>query len=170
VSTAPSGSLEYRSHGYAYGTLPVVLEPTEATAGVSVAVVAIGVEPWRIPVIADDDIAGLPIDVAQRVLDVGGVVDVVESAVCGWHYSNEVPPPPASAIVRTGGPLAHLVGERVRVVAATAVGPASIAVVVVDEQPFDATIEEDISLARDAFMRLGPLWADSRDVRVEVLS
>jgi hypothetical protein len=43
-------------------------------------------------------------------------------------------------------------------------------VVVVDEQPFDDTIEEDLSLARDAFMRIGALWADTRTVSVEVIA
>jgi len=131
-------------------------------------VLAVAVEPWTPPsAITEDELADLPIDVVQATLT-GGAVDVVEAAACGWHYSNESPPPPASAIVRTGGPLEQLVGQRVRLTAATPAGPAAVGVVVVDEQPFDV-LDEDLSIARDAFMRLGGLWADTLTVRVEVL-
>lgn len=133
-------------------------------------VAAIGVAPWAPPAgLTEEDLAELPIDVVQRTLD-GSAASVVEPAICGWHYSNDSPPPPASAIVRTGGPLEQLVGERVRITAASPIGPASVIVVVVDEQPFDVTIDEDISLSRDAFARVAGLWADAVPARVEVIA
>lgn len=150
-----------------YGNPIVLGSPTDVSALASI--VAVGVTPWTAPAVTDDEFAGLPIDVAQVAL-AGSPVSVVDAAVCGWHYSADSPPPPASAIVRTGGPLEQLVGERVRVTAPTATGPASVVVVVVDEQPFDDRIEEDLSLARDAFMRIGALWADTRTVSVEVIA
>jgi len=132
-------------------------------------IVLVGVATWRPQgPVTDDELAALPVDVAQGLL-LGGSVASFEAAACGWHYSPDKPPPPASAIVRTDGQLADLVGERVRLTADTPTGPASVVVVVVDEQPFDETLDEDISLAREAFLRLGSLWHDSLTVRVEVL-
>lgn len=132
-------------------------------------IVIVGVAPWGPQVaISDDEIATLPVGVAQSLLT-GGVVSSVGSAICGWNYSADAPPPPASAIVRTGGPLEGLVGERVRVTAATETGPASVVVVVIDEDPFDDTLQEDISLARGAFLQIGALWQDALTVQIDVL-
>jgi hypothetical protein len=83
-------------------------------------------------------------------------------ATCGWHgisYDSKVG---AFAIVRTGGPLADLVGERLKITADDQV----IYVSCRDERD----IVEDISLSRAAFARVALLWTEDLDVLVEVLS
>jgi hypothetical protein len=130
----------------------------------------VGVTPWAPPSgLAEEDLAELPVRVAQGTFD-GAALSTVEGAACGWHYSNDAPPAPTSAIVRTGGPLQDLVGQRIRVTATTPIGPASVVVYVIDELPFDDVEYEDISLARDAFMLIGGLWARVLTVRVEVVA
>lgn len=133
--------------------------------------VASGVNPWVPPDNLDDDtIAGLPIDVASGIFGAGGPVASSVPAVCGWYYSVDNPPPPAAAIVREDGPLAELVGQRIRVSARTPHGTASIAVYVSDEQPFDDLVGQDLWITREAFMRIGDLSADAITVSIEILA
>lgn len=163
---SPGVSSRYVS---AYAAAPTIAGgATDVNALGSVLVV--GVKAWAPPAgLAEEELAELPVDVTQPVLD-GAAASVVDGMACGWHYSNESPPPPSSAIVRTGGPLADLVGQRVRVTTATPVGPASVVVVVVDELPFDGVEDEDLSLTRDAFRLIGGLYVDTLAVRVEVIA
>lgn len=135
------------------------------------AMLAVGVETWRVPDVPDEDVAALPLDVASAFFGDGGTVGEPRAASAGWHYTHDAPPPPASCIVRTGGPLEDLVGERIRLTASTLYGPQSVTLYVIDEQPFeDELAAEDVSLSRTSFQHLAPLTTDLLDVTVEVMS
>lgn len=153
-----------------YGAAPDIAGAA-TDVGALATLLAVGVAPWAPrPTVTEEDLSGLPVDVAQTIF-AGAAATTLEAMVCGWHYSNESPPSPASAIVRTDGPLAVFTGERVRVTVDTVTGPASVIVRIEDEAPFDGiTPQEDISIARDAFMRLGKLSAAALSARVEVLA
>ena len=130
----------------------------------------LGVEPWTPPLdLTDDQLAGLPLRVARRSFDTAPTT-APEAASCGWHYSADDPPPAATAVVPTGGRLAALVGERLRVSVQWPT-PASVVVYVADEQEFDDDLAaEDLSLSRAAFRELAPLTTDLLPVTYEVLS
>lgn len=132
---------------------------------------ALGVEPWTPPAVDDEAIARLPLDVAEAALGASGPTGAAHVGQAGWHYISVDAETSAFAIVRTDGPLADLVGERVRVSADVPGGTRSVVVVIHDEQAFDdGALDEDISLTRRAFSRLAPLWTEALTVRVEVLA
>lgn len=131
----------------------------------------LGVEAFVIPEVSDDAlVASIPLDVLSDYFNDAGTVGDPRAASAGWHYQHDAPPPPATCVVRTGGPLEDLVGDRIRVTATGVYGQQSVALYVADEQPFDDELAaEDLSLSRVAFSRLAPLWTDLLDVTVEVL-
>jgi hypothetical protein len=135
---------------------------TFSAPGVSaLALYALGLPPVALPDAADDYLSTLPRAEAQRAL--GGTVtgDRMDLATCGWHGTRTDPVRGFGAVVRRDGPLADLVGERLRVtvgrfervayVYARSAGP----------------VLEDLSLSREAFQLLGPLAAEYLDVSVE---
>lgn len=119
---------------------------------------------WTPPEGATEDYyAALPWPESQRKLAEGAAVPhSARLATCGWHGTKIDPNRGAFAIVRSDGPLADLLGERVRVGAY----PRAAYVYVTDER---ADVEEDISLTRRAFAALAPLATDELAVKVEVM-
>lgn len=155
----------------AYGAAPDV-SGAAADMDLLASILAVGVEPWAPPGgLAEEDLAALPFAVGQAVFGIAGPLADPVAATCGWHYNPDDPPAPSTAIARTGGPLAELVGERLRITAQGDAGPLSVVVLLDDEQPFDDDLaDEDLSLTRDAFKELAPLWTETLDVAVEVLA
>jgi hypothetical protein len=65
---------------------------------------------------ADEYLAGLPWDQAQLALGRGAPISTSRrTAVCGWHGPSVDAETGAFAIVRSDGPLAGLVGERLQI-------------------------------------------------------
>lgn len=141
-----------------YGVYPL-------TAGLPIIVSLF--EPWTDPAVDDLALSRLPFDLAQASLGATGVLSVTRTAaVAGWHGAFVDAERGSVAIVRSNGPLATLVGERVKV--ATRDGQRSVAVFVHDEQDFPFELAaEDLSLSRRAFLALAPWSTDDLDVIVE---
>jgi hypothetical protein len=127
---------------------------------------------YKVPDVDDASLARLPWTLTQRFLGSAGALSSTrQSAVAGWHGATTDPEQGANAIVRSDGPLAELVGERLRITYRRGTLARSVAVYVHDEQDFPPEVaDEDISLARDAFMRLAPLATNSLPVEVAVVA
>jgi hypothetical protein len=122
--------------------------------------------PWTPPGgLEDEDLARLPLDVAQALLSTPPASPPV-NAMAGWHSVSVDEETGSFAIVRTGGPLEALVGERLRVRA----NGRSVIVLVHHEQDFGDADDEHLSLTRAAFKEIGPLYVETLEVSVEVLS
>jgi hypothetical protein len=169
LADAPAGR---RWAGMPYPAVSALGAPTQSNIGTAASVVLVGVEPWQPPAVSNEQLAGLPLDVAMDALGVTGPVAAPVAATAGWRYLHDDPPDPAACIVRSDGPLAGLVGERIRVTRVAAGGvPLTVALYVDDEEDFDPELAgEDLQLARGAFERLAPLWTDALPVIVEVLA
>lgn len=139
-------------------------------AGWEPAIFADVFDAWTPPTAPDRTLARLPWARAQQALaTTGPLAGSRVSATCGWHGTGADPETGAFCVVRTGGPLSDLVGERLQVTYAGA-GPARRVVVYChDEQAFPVEFDEDLSLTRRAFMALAPLASDSVPVTVETL-
>lgn len=122
--------------------------------------------------VTDDYLATLPFDLTQRVfLSSGPVSNTRQSAAAGWYGTKFDPTAGANAIVRSDGPLAGLVGERVLVTRHGPIADRIVAVYVHDERTFpDEIADEDIILTARAFLAIGDQALDSIDVTVEVLA
>lgn len=83
-------------------------------------------------------------------------------ATCEWHSTMIDPGRGSFAVVRRGGPLEELLGERILVTA----GGRSVAAYVTALRE----IEEDLSLYRRAFLALATLATERLTVKVEVLA
>lgn len=81
---------------------------------------------------------------------------------CEWHGTRVDPNRGSFAVVRADGPLAGLVGERLRV----SFGGREVFVYVVATR----AIDDDLSLARRAFAALAVLSTETLNVGVEVMS
>ena len=111
--------------------------------------------------LTDEDLASLPFPEAQAALAGPPESDAVVASV-GWHGTKFDPRLGAYGIVRSDGPLAHLVGERVRITYRTR----SVIVYIHDEgQPI-----ADLSLTRRTFMALSLLPKDTLRAGVEVVA
>lgn len=135
---------------------------TSSAEAIAYSVFATLFTPWSAPDVEDEQIARWPFLEAQRILaDAGTDATTKLSAACGWHGTGFDPETGSNAIVRTDGPLADRVGERVLVT----YGRLAVAAYVHTE----ADIAEDISLTRMLFGRLAPLATDELEVTVETL-
>lgn len=126
----------------------------------------------RIPTNVDDEyLASLPYDITQRVFAAAGTLrDTRRSTRAGWYGTKFDPTTGARGIVRSDGPLADLVGERIRVSTRVGGGVRSVAVYVHDEREFpDELADEELLLTRRAFLALGNLALDNLTVSVEIL-
>jgi hypothetical protein len=125
------------------------------------------------PVDATDEyLAGLPWDQAQLALARGAPIGTSRrTAVCGWHGPSVDAETGAFAIVRSDGPLAGLVGERLQITYRAGTRERTIAVYAHDEQGFgqDAS-DEDLSVTRRGMLALAPLAWDPITVDVAVLA
>jgi hypothetical protein len=129
-------------------------------------------EAWSAPAVEDAALARLPWSLSQRVLRASGpIASSRRAAVCGWHGPSTDVEQGANAIVRSDGPLADLVGERLQVTYRLGTLRRTVAVYCGDEQAFPgAAAAEDLSLSRRAFMALAPLASDDITVEVQVLA
>jgi hypothetical protein len=117
------------------------------------------------PTEPDDYYARLGFNSAQSVLGVPGPEAPRYQAVVGWHgtYLDSESQGASFAIVQTGGALADLIGERVKVT----YGHRSVVAYV--HRTLDLDSGEEISLSRRAFQSLANLATDSLTARVEAL-
>lgn len=155
---------------YADGTETVLPAATDLTA--SLPVFASAFQPMPPPAVDDDALARLPWDVAQRIL--GATGPLRESrvvAIAGWHGTVLDEETGAFAIVRSDGPLADRVGERVRVSRRVGTLERAVVLTIHNELAFpDELVDEAISLTRRAFLELAPWATDSLEVIVETLA
>lgn len=119
----------------------------------------------------DDYYATLPFEVTQRVFR-GGVIRGSQLATAaGWYGRSFDETNGAHAIVRSDGPLADRVGERLRVSRRLDGVLRSVFVYVHDEREFPDELDvEQILLSRRAFLTLGNHGLDNMTVTVETLS
>lgn len=111
-------------------------------------------------------VARLAFPDAQALMEGQTVADAaVYDTTAGWHGTVKDSNKGSFAVVRSAGPLAGLVGKRVRVTSRTH-RTRSVIVYVFGTV---SDLDPDISLARRAFAALDLLTADSLDVHVEVL-
>lgn len=118
--------------------------------------------PFVAPDEPDDFLAALPFPEAQTALTSPPVAGSTRSATCGWHGTFTDPNRGAYAVVAPDGPLADLLGERIRVRS----GARAVVATVTAERD----IPEDLSLARRAFLELALLSTEELRVSVEVLA
>lgn len=105
--------------------------------------------------------ARLPFDEAQRFLGATGPTDKHRAMTCGWHGASFDKEQGSFALVRTGGPLDALVGEKIAVRYGQHVVYAYV--------NGGADVIEDLSLTRRLFQELAPLATYELSVGVEVL-
>lgn len=103
---------------------------------------------------------------AQRLLLSAALSSPIYQATAAWHGTVVDPNRGSFAVVRAGGPLASLVGERLKL---TTAGPYPLSCLVYVFQAVPS-LEQDISLARRAFASLELLARDTVDVKIEVLA
>jgi hypothetical protein len=110
--------------------------------------------------LTDEYLGSLPFPEAQTAL--GGTVEQQKYvARVGWHHTYFDPRLGSYAIVRSDGPLAHLVGERLKITYRTR----SVYAYVIDEgEP-----AEDLSLTRRTFLALQLLPADELRCAIEIV-
>lgn len=120
----------------------------------------------------DDYLARLPWDQAQIALGMGGEISASRvPATAGWHGASIDPETGAFCIVRSDGPLASLVGERLRVTYRQGTLARQVVVFCHDLQDFgEQASDEDLSLTRRAMLALAPLALDSITVDVAVMA
>jgi len=170
VDDPGAGGSREAADTYADGPAAVLPAPAPLTANLPTFVSVF--EPLAVPAVDDLDLSRLPWDVAQRVLAASGALRQSRVvATAGWHGTILDPETGAVAIVRSDGPLADRVGERIRVSRRIGTLERSVVLVVHDELPFpDELADEDLSLAKRAFLDLGPWSAESLLVVVETLA
>ena len=122
--------------------------------------------------VTDDYLATLPFDITQQIFGQSApIASTRASATAGWYGTTFDPTSGANAIVRTGGPLVGLVGERILITRRNSLTPRSVAVYVHNELPFpDEIADEDLVLTARAFLALGSQALDDLQVDVTVLS
>ena len=170
VDDPGAGGSRQSNDTYADGTALVLPAPAALTASLPIIVSLF--EAWQAPDVEDLELSRLPWDLTQRVLGATGALrNSRVVATAGWHATALDPETGAVAIVRTGGPLEDLVGERIRVTRRVGTLERSVAVFVHDELEFpDELLGEDLSLSKAAFLRLAPWNTEALDVVVEVLA
>lgn len=129
------------------------------------------VDRFVVPAVPDEELLTLPWEVAQGALSATGPVPGTgRRAVIGWH-GPMTDATECAAIVRSDGPLADLVGQRVRLTRRIGPRRREVAVYVADEQPWPGGFEpEDLSVSRRAWLELGDWALDSLEVTVEELA
>jgi hypothetical protein len=122
--------------------------------------------PQNVP---DDHYAAMPWDITQRVFGGSSVLrSSAQAATLGWYGRSFDPTSGAHAIVRQDGPLADLLGERIRITRRTPDGNRTVSVHAEREMP-DELDGYDLLVSRRAFFALANLAASEIAVTVEVL-
>jgi hypothetical protein len=109
----------------------------------------------------------LPFQDAQKLLGVGGPVGA-RVALTGWHDTFTDPETGSNALVRDTGPLASLLGERIKITTYGQQVNRSVYAFVHGVVPAD--FGWDISLSRHLFGQIAPLATDTVNTKVEVLT
>lgn len=120
--------------------------------------------PWNPPGPVDDmTLARLPFPTAQRLLSGAVVRGSLVRTYCEWHADSDDGDPELGSfcMARVGGPLENLVGERLRIRYGTKTVYAYC--------HRAAALDDDLSLTRSLFARLGNLSATHLHVSVEVI-
>jgi hypothetical protein len=120
---------------------------------------------YTFPDETDEHLASLPFLDSQRALTFNTSTAVIVTGTCGWHGTRTDERQGSFAVVRSGGPFANLVGERVRITTRT--GKRRSVVAYVHNE--SAELVDDLSITRRLFMEIGQLATDALDVRLEVL-
>lgn len=122
--------------------------------------------------VTDDYLATLPFDITQRIFLMSGPISSSKIlARAGWYGTTFDPTNGANAIVRSDGPLADLVGERLLLTRRDEVSDRFVAVYVHDEREFpDEVADQDLLLTARAFLALGSQPLDGLDVEVATLA
>ena len=97
---------------------------------------------------------------SQRLLAGAITARIANTVAVGWHSTTIHPETGAVAVVRRGGPLESLVGDIVRV----SHGEREVWAYVHGAR----AVPVDLSLTRNTFGRLAPLWSEAIDCVVEV--
>jgi hypothetical protein len=150
---------------------PAVLPTTMAAVASRTLAAAVYYEPpYVVPTLTDATIAtALPLPVAQATFEaMSAPSGTFIEANAAWHGPSTDERRGAIAFVRIGGPLESYVGERLRLTSRDS--GRSVIVYVLEAQAFGEGLDdEDISVPRNAYLPLGPLWADHAPVTAEVL-
>lgn len=162
--TAPNG--RYNVDTYSDGPSASFGAVTVATANLLLQPVY--VKDWVRPDVDDLQLSRLPYNETQEAFaTTGTVVGELRLATAGWYGTRVDPERGAVAVVRSDGPLADLVGERLKVTSDEGVAPRSVYVYCHSEGVIAA--DEDLALPPGLFARLAQLSRDAITVRVEVL-
>jgi hypothetical protein len=170
TDVAPGPTSRQATDTYADGAASPL--PAASNQSKTLPVCAALFEPWVTPLVQDVELARLPWVLAQRVLGATGpATRTPRAATCGWHGAKTDPEVGAFCIVRSDGPFADLVGERVRVTYRVGTNERTVALYCHDEQSFPPEAAmEDLSLTKRAFLALAPLSRDWLPVSLQVLA
>jgi hypothetical protein len=164
IDPLPPGG-RWNADVYAGGASDPFGTPTALTANMSI--FATGSPLWAPREgVGMDMIARMGWDDAQRFLASAVLTTPTFDVTTTWHGTVVDANRGAFAVVRRGGPLAGLVGQRIRV-STPGNQPRSCLVYVWAAVP---ALEQDLSLARRAYFALDLLAKDTIDVHVEVLA
>jgi hypothetical protein len=110
--------------------------------------------------------ARLPFGEAQAVLgSTGPIKGSAQSALCGWHGQSLHPETGSFVLVNENGPLAGLVGDRLKITLRDRPSPAAVVAYCIGRDALD----DDLSLTRRLFLQLALLSSTNIPVTVEVL-
>jgi hypothetical protein len=147
---------------YASGA-PGTLVPVTDSFGMALYATPTTLESFDTSVLTEEYMAGLPWPESQQIFSSqGALANSGRLAAASWYGTDFDPNIGAFAIVREGGVLEALLGERIKV----SFGSRAIWLYVTDSGDTD----EDIAMPRMAFERLAPPALDAIDVLVEVVS
>lgn len=125
--------------------------------------------PYAPPDETDLYFSRLPFEEAQQIFALGGVVPRSARRVdVGWHSTFTDPETGSNALVRDGGPLMDLLGERVKITTYGRAVPRVVYAYVHGVAPAD--FEWDLSVTRLAFSRLSALSDTTSPAIVEVVA
>lgn len=112
--------------------------------------------------------ARLPFERAQKMLDTGKTEQgSLRVAALGWHGNRLDQERGSFVIVNSAGPLADLVGERLRITSGRGLAQARSIIAYCHTR---ATLDADLSVPRRLFLALGELGDTHPDVEVEIVS
>lgn len=163
----------YTGSSYADGMPPTLTGLTGTSHTGSVVMFMETIRPLLVSDDVDDDdyIASLPFPVTQTLFGASSpIAGSRVSATCSWYGTTFDATAGANAVVRSDGPLADLVGERIQVTRRGGVGTRRVFVYVSNVLDFpDTESDQDLMLTRRAFLGLGSNALDDLRVEVEVL-
>lgn len=129
-------------------------------------------QPWVVPDETDMYYSRLPLAEAQAIFGAGGPQARTKvTSTTTWHSTFQDPETGSNALVRDGGPLMDLIGERIKVSTIGTAVQRSVYAYVHDVFPADRSDSmADLSLTRLLFSRLGALGGGDLDVAIEIVA